>query len=401
MLTRLKITTIAFLFCSTTIFSQLPASTIKFPDNKNSVEIPFTRFRGWIILQIKVNDHEPMSFILDTGAPVALFADKNVTEKLGLNIVRQVMVAGGDGQPSKKTPLAGGIKFAIGDIVLENCSAVIGAASETISGVDGVIGKYLFENAVVQINWELSKLIITKPEHFNYSGDGAIIPIELASTGHIYGKLTVEKNGKKKTVKAIFDTGNRSSAEINNIRPGEIYSDEQAIKNIITGWGANGASYGDITRVNISIGDISFSEVVVASKKSNGMLNKQGIDGNIGLSVLEKFNLTFDYGKGRIIFEKNAQYNKEFFYNRSGIQLHPARKNDQILIAGVIPDSPAAESGLISGEKITAINGKLISFYSSDEIDNLITGKNTDTIELDIKGSETTRKIKIVMEKLI
>ena len=42
---------------------QVPKADMKFPVNKNVVEIPFTRYRGWIIIQVSVNNAKSTAFI--------------------------------------------------------------------------------------------------------------------------------------------------------------------------------------------------------------------------------------------------------------------------------------------------------------------------------------------------
>lgn len=382
-------------------FAQIPPTNTLFPTGKNVVEIPFTRYRSWIILQAVVNDKKTLSFILDTGAPIAVVADKDLSDPLGLNIIGQARVSGGDGKEPKTVPLASGVKFKIGELEIENAMVAVGAASEVIAGVDGIIGKYVFENAVVEINWKENKLIITKPEHFEYKGNGEIIPIEMASTGHIYSSVIIEKNGKKKTIKSVIDTGNRSTFKMNNLSSEGFYSNKEAIKDIITGWGANGSEHGDVTRVNISIGNIHFSDVVASSQNVNGRLENEGITGNIGLSILERFNMIFDYTNHRLILEKNEDFSDDFIFNKSGILLYPKKAEDYILIAGVIPGSSAFENSLQKEDKILAINGKAIAQYSADEIDSLIIGENMKEIEIEVRRNESVFHKKIIMRNLI
>lgn len=388
-------------FINGEIFAQVPPTTTTFPDGKNTVEIPFTRYRNWIIVQVNVNDKQTLSFILDTGAPIALLADKDSAEPLGLNILGQAMVAGGDGRPPQPVPLARGVKFTLGELQIENCVVAVGAASEVISGVDGVIGKYVFENSIVAIDWIANKLVITKPEAFQYKGTGETVPFKMANSGHIYTEVTLEKNGKKKTLKAAIDTGNRSTFKMNNLEPGEIYTDGEALKNLISGWGANGPDYGDVTRVDVALGSFRFSDVAASSKTGNGRLERDGITGNIGLSILERFNLIFDFQKGRLILEKNENFDQPFFYNQSGILLHPKREPEFVRVSGIIPGSSAAENGLMADDQIVGINGKQVKEYQTEEIDALLSGQKEKEIEVLIKRREEEVKRKIVMKKLI
>jgi hypothetical protein len=61
------------------------ASEINFLNGKESTVIPFERYKGWIILKVKVNDAKVLSFLLDTGAPIAILREGVSTEGLNLN----------------------------------------------------------------------------------------------------------------------------------------------------------------------------------------------------------------------------------------------------------------------------------------------------------------------------
>jgi hypothetical protein len=228
-------------FCIASFYckGQAPAANLKFPDNKNVVEIPFTRYRKWIIINVSVNGTKERPFILDTGAPIAVLADAGLKDELKLNIAGNVNVGGVDPSQPKQVPLATSVKFKIGDIVIEDGLMAVGAATEVIDGVDGIIGKYLFDDVVVMLDWKNNKLVLTRPDKFQYTGSGQILSIHLLPSGHIYTEINVEKNGKKVSVKSDVDLGNRSNFYIDNEKGSPLVAGEKVIPNIIVSWGAN------------------------------------------------------------------------------------------------------------------------------------------------------------------
>jgi hypothetical protein len=247
-------------FCIASFYckGQAPAANLKFPDNKNVVEIPFTRYRKWIIINVSVNGTKERPFILDTGAPIAVLADAGLKDELKLNIAGNVNVGGVDPSQPKQVPLATSVKFKIGDIVIEDGLMAVGAATEVIDGVDGIIGKYLFDDVVVMLDWKNNKLVLTRP-------------------GHIYTEINVEKNGKKVSVKSDVDLGNRSNFYIDNEKGSPLVAGEKVIPNIIVSWGANGPTYGDITRTNIMLGTFRMSNVITSISKVNKALMQDGL----------------------------------------------------------------------------------------------------------------------------
>jgi hypothetical protein len=371
-------------FCIASFYckGQAPAANLKFPDNKNVVEIPFTRYRKWIIINVSVNGTKERPFILDTGAPIAVLADAGLKDELKLNIAGNVNVGGVDPSQPKQVPLATSVKFKIGDIVIEDGLMAVGAATEVIDGVDGIIGKYLFDDVVVMLDWKNNKLVLTRPDKFQYTGSGQILSIHLLPSGHIYTEINVEKNGKKVSVKSDVDLGNRSNFYIDNEKGSPLVAGEKVIPNIIVSWGANGPTYGDITRTNIMLGTFRMSNVITSISKVNKALMQDGLEANIGLSILERFTPIFDYKHNKLILEKNEKFLSAFTFNRSGIILNPKKMNDNFLIAGIIPSSPAKEKGLATGDKIISINGKKVTAITTATIDDLINGKTGNLLNL-------------------
>ena len=361
---------------------QAPAANLKFPDNKNVVEIPFSRYRKWIIINVSVNGAKERPFILDTGAPIAVLADGGLKDELKLNIAGNVNVGGVDPSKPKQVPLATSVKFKIGDIIIEDGLMAVGAATEAIDGVDGIIGKYLFDDAVVMVDWKNNKLRLTRPDRFQYAGSGQVLPIHLLPSGHIYTDIVVEKNGKKVTVKSDVDLGNRSTFYIDNEKGSPLVGGEKVIPNIIVSWGANGPIYGDITRTNVMLGSFSMTNVITAISQVNKALVQDGLEANIGLSILERFTPIFDYKHNKLILEKNEKFLSAFTFNRSGIILNPKKMSDSFLIAGIIPLSPAKEKGMVVGDKIISINGKKAAATPTGIIDDLINGKTGNVLNL-------------------
>jgi hypothetical protein len=319
---------------------------------------------------------------LDTGAPIAVLADAGLKDELKLNIAGNVNVGGVDPSQPKQVPLATSVKFKIGDIVIEDGLMAVGAATEVIDGVDGIIGKYLFDDVVVMLDWKNNKLVLTRPDKFQYTGSGQILSIHLLPSGHIYTEINVEKNGKKVSVKSDVDLGNRSNFYIDNEKGSPLVAGEKVIPNIIVSWGANGPTYGDITRTNIMLGTFRMSNVITSISKVNKALMQDGLEANIGLSILERFTPIFDYKHNKLILEKNEKFLSAFTFNRSGIILNPKKMNDNFLIAGIIPSSPAKEKGLATGDKIISINGKKVTAITTATIDDLINGKTGNLLNL-------------------
>jgi len=377
------------------------ASEIKFTNGKESTTIPFERYKDWIILKVKVNDAKVLSFLFDSGAPIAILREGVSTGGLNLNITGKVAVRGASGSPVD-VPFATGVKFTLGDAEISNASMAAGMPTDVLTGLDGIIGKCIFENAVVSINWKASTLTITQKDKYQYKGNGSILPLYALSSGHIATDVLLENGGKKFSTKAVVDLGNRSGSHVDNIKASMLVEGNTALKNIIIGWGATGPSTGDISRISISLEkDITLNKVPFAFKKVGEAFAQQDAYSNIGLDILSRFNLVFDYPGKRLILEKNDTYNAEFLYNQSGILQHPKREGDYISVAGIIPSSPAEEAGIKIGDKIISANGITAEIKNLHLLNEILTGKKTPDIELSLERNGTVFKKKIKPRKLI
>jgi C-terminal processing protease CtpA/Prc len=80
--------------------------------------------------------------------------------------------------------------------------------------------------------------------------------------------------------------------------------------------------------------------------------------GLIGPDVLSQFDVTFDYARTRIIFERNTDYGRRDSYDRAGIWMGHAPDGKYFTVVDVIADGPGADAGVKQGDQILAINGE-------------------------------------------
>jgi membrane-associated protease RseP (regulator of RpoE activity) len=88
------------------------------------------------------------------------------------------------------------------------------------------------------------------------------------------------------------------------------------------------------------------------------ILKSPVIDGIIGVDVLKRFRVTFDYGRGRLYLMPNSSYEEPFLAESSGLRLTAVAPDfHRIKVDGIISDSPAAKLGIQPGDILTKING--------------------------------------------
>jgi hypothetical protein len=324
---------------------------------KTSTTLPFELIDNRVFVEVRLNGRGSFHFILDTGASGFSLIDTTV-EKLGL----RTESAGEDGGVGEKTVRVSRCHLAqlqLGDLQFEDLEAEVfpGSDSGNVFGtkpVDGIVGLEVFQHFVVRHDYVRKVLTFTLPDRFNYQGAGVIVPFDLprqipvvdAELDGIRGKFGV-------------DTGARSSlllytpfVEQNHLK--EKYS---AHLEGVTGWGIGGPVRSLLARAKeLRIGKVVVRDPVVRlSTQKQGLTTSSAMAGLIGPDILSQFDVTFDYSRSRIIFEKNSQYGRGDSYDRAGLWM--GQKGEHFIAVDVIAGGPAAAAGVHQGDTILAIDG--------------------------------------------
>ncbi len=378
----------------------LPKSEIVFPPGINSVDIPFTRYRDWIIIPVKVNDSRPLSFIFDTGAPIGVLAKAD--NSINMSYSGTIPVAGSDPNKPRTVPLATDVTFTLGDVLIKNGVAAIGAASEAIAGTDGILGKYLLENADITIDWDRQLLMVHKPGQGPRDTNAMSIPLTLSPTGHVYTTVQVSRNGQSVTVKAIVDTGAKSVFSIDKSQSATLLEREPVLKDFIVLHGANGPQRGDMARGEVGIGTDVLQHTPITFRESDGKsgLARAGIHANIGLGILDRYNLTFSLREGRLYLTPRSNLRDPFVTNRTGIITKPGHEK-KIEVAGVIPHSPAQAAGITAGDFIVAIDGKKTDTLTPHDVFVELKAAGKSTLQLSVDRAGQAKQITLTLKESI
>ena len=80
-------------------------------------------------------------------------------------------------------------------------------------------------------------------------------------------------------------------------------------------------------------------------------------DGLIGMGILERFLVTFDYAGKHMFLKPNKEFNKPFEFSMTGISVRPNERG-ALQVADVFNDSPAKDAGIRAGDIIVSIDKK-------------------------------------------
>jgi C-terminal processing protease CtpA/Prc len=140
--------------------------------------------------------------------------------------------------------------------------------------------------------------------------------------------------------------------------------------------------------------------VVDISQQKKGAFIDPYVAGNVGAGVLKRFNVTFDYGRQRLIFEPNANNARPDTYDRAGMWIN--RGSEGFEVVDVVAGGPAEVAGVKVGDRITAIGGMPAGQLSLPVVRERFRTEAVGTpINLAVRRDGKPRNLKLVLRDLV
>jgi len=338
----------------------IPAPRIDFKAGHQSV--PFVLFRGnRIIVQGSLNGH-PTRVMLDSGTSVTTL-DRSYARSIGLPPGIKVEARGAGGVVEAETVAnvtleLGGVRFEKMTVAVMDLEAV---ARDIGRPIDVIVGRELFNSAVITIDWAASGLTLSSPQAFR-PPQGAMM-VELGKAGP-FNTIPVSVGGGEQLI-ALLDIGNGG----NLILPANYWKQRPDIAHLpfadSQAGGVGGAhAVRSVTLPIVTFGGQSLTRVpaTLSERANDGHATSMP---NVGIGLLRPFRVSLDLGRSRLYLTPVGQ--PSFPRDRAGVrsELHGSR----LKIAFVSPGSPAASAGLKAGDEIVAVNGRPVDpdFYASQD----------------------------------
>ena len=331
------------------------------------ISFPFDIFRGDIRFQCEVNGHK-VHMLLDDGYmwDELLFWGSPRVDSLGFVYDGSIEVGGGSADAGKADKIvsmtASGITVRFPNVELTDQRAVITPASSGTasmwSGSEGQISAMLFKHFVVDINFDSMMITLIRPESFEYHGEGAEVAWKPMGFGPWCIPATLDlADGRKISLPLLMDLGYNDQLQLWSGKENHISPPEKALP---AGLGRNIQGIptsGYVGRLpQIDIGGYEISDLLVAYVSPEDSKDATA-EAMIGLGLLSRFNLIFDYSRQRLIIAPNSRFNDSFDYDMSGLSTR--KSPDGFLeIVRVYDNSPASDAGLKIGDEIISINGR-------------------------------------------
>ena len=444
---------VLFLFFVFVVFSSSLYSQNGFKFVKEGVDMQSLRFQlinNLIVIPIDVNGKQ-LSFILDSGVDKTILFNISQSDSLemGLKNIKKITLQGlGDGEPVEAL-LSKNNKMRIQDfesidediyVILRDKFDVSGRMGVTIHGI---IGNRLLRNAVVKINYQTKRIDFYNPKTFAYRKcrKCSVFPLQFfRNKPYIDAKVQLDTVGNKLTdVKLLVDTGGSDAIWLFEETKEEIRTPKKFFKDVL-GEGLSGTIYGNKSRVKgLRLNRFHFKNPTVSFLDSTSTLFARQFkqrNGSVGGNILKRFKIWIDYPNKKITLKKNASLSGGFEYNMSGLTLvyngkmlvkelavtklgqfeidktsdvgsvtlissYRFRFKHSYKIDKVLADSPGAKAGLLPGDVLVRINGKLAHEFTLKQIMGKFQERNGKRIRLEVERNFENLKFEFKLLKRI
>ena len=373
------------------------------------VSIAFDPAARHVIVQVTVNNSRPLSFILDSGANVAIIRT-DVAKELGLKLEGTVGVGGaGSGPPQT------------GSFVRQATWSLVGLPgfSQPVTlavpmpelpiamgrPIDGIIGGEFIKEFVIELDYQARVLKLHDAAGFRYEGAGEAIPIEFVNVIHpvLHARVT-PVGGQSLEQRFVLDIGASGALTLHSpfVREQKLLESGLPTIRAIGGAGAAGRVTGRMGRVQaLQIGRFVLREpITMFAQDAGGAFANSALAGNIGAQVAMRFRTYLDYGRKRIILEPSSMFETPFDRAFSGLALRALGDDFRTFrVIDVLEDSPASVAGIQLGDTITSIDETPASRLTMFRINELFDVARTYT--LGIRRGAESMTVRLTTRKLI
>jgi hypothetical protein len=372
-----------------------------FASGKSALKIPFELFGNLVLLQVRVNNSDPLRFILDTGADTSVI---DAQRAKALRLKPQGKIAGSGGGGTAEATFTKGVAVSLQGVrLLDQTIYVLPLESLSALGrkIDGVIGNDILKAFVVEIAYSAKTINLYEPQSYRYSGVGKIIPLMMDESLLFISASIAPEGLAHIEAKFEIDSGSTGAILLNTpfVKNHKLLaSTPKTVQTNIGGVGDSAKML--IGRVeSLRLGRFLIDHPITRfSQATQGDYASSKYDGLIGGEILRRFKVIFDYSRWQMILEPNSHFAEPYEIDMSGIVL--VADGDELLIDDVDENSSATKSGIQGGDILVAINGRPAAGFTLDQIRTMFMQDGKEYF-LSIKRKGKALQINLKLKRII
>lgn len=339
--------------------------------NAGSPEIPFELFRGnRLVVTASINGHDT-PVMIDSGAS-ATTLDRSFARSIGLP--EGFRIAGHGVGGTVEAELISGVTLKVGGLRFDkmNVAAMdLSGISKTIGRpINVILGRELFNSAVISIDWANNRLRLTSPTTFR--PQAGAVRVDLVRKGP-FNTIPVAVDGGP-PIQALLDVGAGGALSL----PVTYWRDRPELAQLrfaeVQGGGVGGQhSARAVTVPSVILAGRRFTEVP-AQLSNVGNDSDPTQMANVGIGFLKQFHIDLDLGRNRIYLAPRNDA-PPFDRDRAGVRLNFAA--GELQVAFVSPQGPAAAAGVKPGDQIVAVDGRKVGndYYDAPDWTRFAAGR--------------------------
>jgi hypothetical protein len=269
----------------------------------NSVVVPFEFRRDHIMVRVKVDQSEPLLFMLDSGYGMNMISPEQATA-LGLNRRGKITIVGVAGEEAADMFEGPRFDFGNGFTYASRRVAALPSHSRQRTRRDGILGSGFYRRFVIEVDHRANLMTLREPKDFQYTGSGEVVALRFPKSTPVVRASIVIPDQPPIDAEFEIDTGCDGGLCL-----GKDFVDANCLReNIVTdGKGARRGVGGGAQTEVARLPQLRIGKLVIEKPTANffeeGSPVDKGLAGHIGLEILRQFRVIFDYSRKQMILE--------------------------------------------------------------------------------------------------
>lgn len=402
---RLRVLALLILLCCSYLAAN--AQYFDIEGGRKRVNIPFRMVRDMLVIRLTINDKGPYNFILDTGVGLMLITDPKLVDSINVLNKRTIKISSlGDGDDFEAYATSA-LNIGIPGLVSYDVASAIlkkdhfGLSNYAGMPIHGLLGYEFFNNLAVKIDFADSTITVWRPKDIRLFKRGSKVPISIENRKPFIHANIMFTNGSKANNKLVIDIGAGHPLSLENIIEKHGLPAKFISANL--GVGLTGPIEGFLSRVKeVDLGKYKLKNVITSFPENNGNTPLLQRDGNLGIGILKRFTLIFDYPDSVLYIKPCSNINEPFEHDMSGLEYYSTGDAyNRVIISRVEPGSAGDEVGLEKDDEIVSINFKPVKDMGLEEIDKLFKSQIDRSLLLEIYHEKKLDHVIITLKRRI
>ncbi len=328
---------------------------------QTSATVPFDTDDGEIGLDLRLNG-QPSRVFLDSGASGIALSQQTAT-RLGLKSSGFLEARGYGGSTDLHPVLVSRVEVP-GAVQLTDVTAIAIDLPDTLNSyftrpISGFVGYDLLSHFVVRLDFARKKLTFLRPDAFHpTASDGVALPLELDNDV----PSVVAQFDALPPQRFLIDTGDEAALRLYSPFVAQYGLDKKYPHGLLTtGGGIGGVSRSRVTRT----GSLRVAGVTLRGVPTDFSLDPKGgasliNAGSLGVSLLSRFVVTFDYPHSRVFFAPTSATRAPFVTKTTGLTLMETKDpqgHGHVILAEVQARDPVVRAALNTFDEVLEIDG--------------------------------------------